>query len=237
MAAGLSACAITVAAIVGSRVYHSGHPRPIIAQLRAAQLRGEAADSSNPKHRFFNIVEETREVLSAASKEDINYLVDEAVRGTDKVGSFLLLYELIARGERGRIVEFLAHIDWGEPGWGDFWHSDVEYRLATVFPASRPFEGLEALFDAAEAATTSDIRQHLLSRIRFSLGTDALAGVPDSQVVALSRNWLTQNRDQIEINDKYPAFMDGAGPVGNAGFGSEFAEYLVRQKAPKQRGG
>lgn len=199
------------------------------ARMREAEQRGRSQPVDNDKSRFFNGVGEIRKVVAGASVKELDSFVQRTARVPEGY-DFVILYELIHRGDMPRIVKFLSRIDWGEPGQGDFWHQDVEWNLALWFPGKVPLEGLNALFDAAEATTNIEARNHLIVRIKFSLGQRALGGVQDADVIRVGRQWLTANRDQLELNIRYPAFMDSGGPFDGSRFGEPDAVYLLRMK-------
>jgi hypothetical protein len=194
-------------------------------RIHEAEERGQARPAKDSMQRYFNGAAEVSGVILAASSADMDFYIlstSQVREGYD----YLVLSELIRRGDKSRITALLTKVDWGPPGWGDFFTQDMEWELASGFPSQIPFEGVDLLMDVAGAAMPEEIQKNLILRVKFTLGVSGLADVPDGDVVRVGRSWLAQNRERVELNNRYPPFMDS----GGAPFGSPHAVYLLRLK-------
>jgi hypothetical protein len=79
----------------------------------------------------------------------------------------------------------------------------------------------------AEAAPRGPIREHLMERVRWTVGPDGVGGADAAHLIAAARQWLNANRAALELNHKYPGFMDSGGPQFDR-FGTAHAEYMLK---------
>ncbi len=180
-------------------------------------------------------MEELSRAMSAAGDDDLDYLVRRAIADHQDVPNFVLLNELIRRRDHNRSVQLLSNVDWGEIGWGDAWHADVEFRLAQGFAGPPALAGLDVLLDATARAAMGPIRDHLRQRVRFTFGPMGVGQADDEHLVETARAWLGSHRESAEVNDRYYGFVDMGGPMGpEEQFGMPHAQYVLRQaKAPE----
>jgi hypothetical protein len=206
-------------------------PSPVILRLR--ELKTVAATPPTSKTKFAEVLREVQSVLQQASAEDLDRLIEGVVAESPAVFEFALLDELIRRGDRERILHLISSADWGLPGWGMSWNSDLEARLARADWGGPPFEGLDLLISAAETTQSRIVRESLLTRIQYAFGASVLAGVPPNRVPDVARAWLNDHRERIEINPEYLRFIDMS--ALHTPFDSDQAEAAIRLRSQSNR--